>query len=416
MPLPDNVYIPLSQHIGTPCHPCVAVGDIVKTGQIIATSDTPVSSTIHASVTGKIKQIAAYQHPFGGTAQMIHIERTGDDDWSLMPVTKPWHELSQADLRKRVQHAGIVGLGGAAFPTHVKLAPPPDKVIDAFILNGCECEPFLTADHRTMLEMADGVLAGMRIIMHILAVKRGYIAIEDNKPDAIAAMQAQVDSMGYNLAVISVASKYPQGAEKMLIEAVLHRKVPAGGLPMDVGVVVHNVGTALAVSDAVLQGRALVRRIVTVTGDGITGPANVLVRLGTPFKELLEFCGGLRKETVEIIMGGPMMGFSQFSLDVPVIKATSAIICSTASCLKAGVSYPCIRCGACIAVCPVNLLPTRLARYVEVGNWQAAVDWGIDNCMACGSCAFECPANIPLVQWLRVGKLQAQQPLKRSAA
>ncbi len=416
LPLPEEVFIPLQQHIGAPCTPAVEKGQEVKTGQVIGKSDKFVSSPVHASITGKVKAIDSFQHPLGTRVQMIHIQKDGDDDMELLPVSNNWQDSSVEELRHLIQEAGLVGLGGAAFPTHVKLAPPQDKPIDTFILNGCECEPFLTADHRAMVEMTDKILTGMAIIMKTLSTKYGYIGIENNKPDAITIMNERVNKLGYDFHVIPLEVKYPQGAEKMLIKAILHRKVPTGGLPLDVGVVVNNVGTALAVADAVTVGKSLIERIVTVTGDGIHDPKNVLVRIGTPFKNVIEYCGGLKENASQVFMGGPMMGIAQFNLDVPVVKATSGIVCSSDDSIKEIQPYSCIRCGTCISACPMNLLPTRLARYSEMANWEEAENWGILNCIECGSCAYVCPSHIPLVQWIRTGKLCVVESKQKKAA
>ncbi|GAI44573.1 unnamed protein product, partial [marine sediment metagenome] len=260
----------------------------------------------------------------------------------------------------------------AAFPTHVKLSPPKEKPIDAFILNGCECEPYLTADHRAMVELTPKILTGMSIIMKVLGVRKGYIAIETNKPDAIEVMQVCSKHNDLDAAIVPLQTRYPQGAEKMLIQSVLGRRVPPGGLPMDVGVIVNNVGTALAVTEAVIEGKPLIQRIVTVTGNGINEPKNVMTRVGSSFSHLIRHCGGLKTETSRVFMGGPMMGIAQYDLKVPVVKATSAIICTTDTTLNRIKISPCIRCGNCVSACPMNLLPTRLARLTEMKQWESA--------------------------------------------
>jgi electron transport complex protein RnfC len=296
--------------------------------------------------------------------------------------------------------AGVVGLGGAAFPTHVKLSPPEDKPIDTFILNGCECEPYLTADHRMMVEHPDTILKGMSIIMKVLGVEDGYIGIESNKPDAVETMTIAAQNYGFK--IVTVKTKYPQGAEKMLIKAIKNRKVPTSGLPMDVGAVVQNVGTAVAVANAVISEKPLTKRVVTVTGNGIKEPKNLLVTIGTKFSDVIEHCGGLVDKTSQVFMGGPMMGIAQFDLSVPVIKATSGIVCT--SDYKQVAPLACIGCGSCVKSCPMFLMPTRLARLSYIRYWSDADQMGIMNCIECGSCAYVCPSNIPLVQWIRVGK------------
>ncbi|MFC1581787.1 electron transport complex subunit RsxC [Candidatus Neomarinimicrobiota bacterium] len=414
LPPPENVFIPLLQHIGAPCTALVEPGAEVKIGQIIGTSDAYVSSPIHATISGKVKVVDRFAHPAGGKVQMIHIINDYQNQLDYMNSISDWKNADSKYLLGRIKKAGIVGLGGAAFPTHVKLAPPDEKQVDTFILNGCECEPFLTADHRIMVEEAEKIVIGMAIMMRVLEVEQGIIGIESNKPDAVKCMSEAVKQLGHNFSVLSLKTKYPQGAEKMLIQAVLKRQVPTGGLPMDVGVVVNNVGTALAVAEAVIEGKPLIERVVTVTGDGIKVPKNIKARIGTPFGEILKFCNGLNDYTVQVIMGGPMMGIAQTDLNVPIVKATSGIICSNTT--KKISTSPCIRCGSCVTACPMFLLPTRIARLAEIGHWNESRDIGIMNCIECGSCAFACPSNIPLVQWIRLGKLKVGELSQKTIA
>lgn len=417
LPVPEEVFIPLQQHIGVSGDVLVEKGDEVRTGQVIGKSEKFVSAPVHASLTGKVKAIDQFLHPLGSKVTMINLEKTSDEDeWEKLKIPADWQKASVDDLRNLIWQAGIVGLGGAAFPTHVKLAPPREKKIDTFILNGVECEPYLTADHRAMLEMSDKILNGMSIIMKILGTENGFIGIENNKPDAIDVMQKLVAEKYPNFIVSPLQVKYPQGAEKMLIEAILHRRVPAGGLPMDVGTVVNNVGTALAVNNAVMEGKALIERIVTVTGDGVSDPKNLMVRIGTPFRVLIDACGGMKESANEVYMGGPMMGFAQTNLDVPVIKATSGIICRETGKKAAAKIYPCIQCGSCVTACPMNLLPTRLSSFAESGKLEEAETFGILNCIECGSCSYVCPSQIPLVQLIRVGKLQISEAKRKKVA
>lgn len=409
LPLPGEVYIPLQQHIGAACVPVVEKGMEVKTGQLIGKSGGFVSSTVHASITGKIKAIEKMPHPLGINTLMIHIVGDGRDECENSLNSIPdWENLSAAQINEIVLNAGIVGMGGAAFPTQVKLSPPKNKTIDTFILNGCECEPYLTADHRLMVEHTEGVVLGVRILMKALGVNRAVIGIESNKPDAIALMTKATEKY-WGIIVQPLEVKYPQGAEKMLIDAVLKRKVPAGGLPMDIGVVVNNVGTAFAVAEAITKRKPLIERVVTVTGPGIREPKNVLARIGTPFQNLIEFCGGLTDDAVKVLMGGPMMGVAQTTLSVPVVKATSGIVCLTEKMISKVQEYPCIKCGACIRACPMNLIPTKLARLSQFEKWDEANQYGIANCIECGSCAFVCPAAIPLVHHIRVGKIRVAE-------
>jgi len=409
LPLPGEVFIPLQQHIGAPCVPVVEKGMEVKVGQLIGKSGGFVSSTVHASISGKVKAIEKMSHPLGINSLMIDIIGDSQDEWAEpASAVTDWENLSAVQINAIVLNAGIVGLGGAAFPTQVKLNPPKDKKIDTFLLNGCECEPYLTADHRLMVERTDEVILGVRILMKALGVSRAIIGIESNKPDAIAAMTKATEKF-WGIIIQPLQVKYPQGAEKMLIAAALKRKVPAGGLPMDVGVVVNNVGTALAVAEAVTKHKPLIERVVTVTGQGVRTPKNVLTRIGTPFQNLIDFCGGLTDNATKVMMGGPMMGVAQSSLAVPVVKATSGIVCLTADSSIEKQEYPCIKCGGCARVCPMNLMPTRLARLAQFEKWDEAEQYGIVNCIECGSCAFVCPAGIPLVQHIRIGKMRVAE-------
>ncbi len=412
LPVPEEVFIPLNQHIGAPCKPVVKRGDEVKTGQLIAESTGFVSSNIHSSITGKVKKIGDFPHPNGTKGKMIHIVAEGEEEFvDSHESDQSWDQMEPNELRNIISKAGIVGLGGAAFPTNVKVTPPKDKPIDTFIINGCECEPYLTADHRMMVEQADKMITGMQILMKILNVQKAYIGIENNKPDAIGIMETATENLP-DISVTPVKVKYPQGAEKMLIKAVCDREVPAGGLPMDVGCVVNNVGTAIAVTEAVVEKKALYERVVTVTGDGVKNPKNLIARIGTPFSKLIEFCGGLEQDTKKVLMGGPMMGVAQYSLNVPVIKATSGILCLRAQSVPHNEEYTCISCGRCVNVCPMFLTPTRIARAVTAGKYDMADELGIMNCIECGCCAFECPSNIPLVQRIRIGKMKINEQKK----
>lgn len=400
LPIPKEVFIPLQQHIGAPCKAVVEIGEEVRIGQVIGAVDAYVSSPVHATISGKVKAIGKFAHPTGSRTEMVHIIASDEEEPNGVYTEVDWTNLPIDEMKSRIKNAGIVGLGGAAFPTHVKLSPPEDKPIDTFILNGCECEPFLTADHRLMLETPDEILKGMAIIMKVLGVKKGYVGIESNKPDAIESMQKAVSKYGFE--IVTVKTKYPQGAEKMLIKAIKKRKVPTGGLPMDVGVVVQNVGTAAAVANAISYEKPLTQRIVTVTGNGIKEPKNLLVTIGTRFSNVIEYCGGLVDETAQVFMGGPMMGIAQYDLSVPVIKATSGIVCTTD--YRQIEPIACIGCGSCVKSCPMFLMPTRLAHLSLIRHWSNADKMGIMNCIECGSCTYVCPSSIPLVQWIRVGK------------
>lgn len=405
-PLPDKVVIPTRQHIGAPCAALVKAGDLVKKGQVIAEAQAFVSSPVHASISGKVVEVADYPHPVFGFCQSVVIESDGADEWvEGLPLSRDWEALDAAALKDIIRQSGIVGMGGATFPTHVKLAPPPEKPIDAFILNGAECEPYLTADHRVMLEATDKVVTGMRIVMKVLGVAKGYIGIEENKPDAITAMVAAAKGTG--ITVVPLKTKYPQGAEKTLIKVILDREVPSGGLPMDVGAVVQNVGTMVAVADAVVSGLPLVERVATVTGGAIAEPKNLLLRIGMTFAQAVELCGGFAAAPAKLIMGGPMMGMAQCRLDVPVIKGTSGILALSADDVNAGAEQPCIRCGRCVDACPMGLVPSMLSILGQRGLYQVAKEeYDLLDCVECGSCVYACPAKRNIVHYVKYLKAQ----------
>lgn len=413
-PLPDKVVIPTRQHIGAPCTALVKVGDLVKKGQVIAEAQAFVSSPVHASLSGKVVEVADYPHPVFGFCQAVVIENDGADEWvEGLPLSRDWQALDAAALKDIIRQAGIVGMGGATFPTHVKLAPPPEKPIDAFILNGAECEPYLTADHRVMLEATERVVTGMRIVMKVLGVAKGFIGIEENKPDAIAAMTEAATVTG--ITVVPLKTKYPQGAEKTLIKVILNREVPSGGLPMDVGAVVQNVGTMVAVADAVVRGLPLVERVATVTGGAIAEPKNLLLRIGTTFAQTVELCGGFAEAPAKLIMGGPMMGMAQCRLDVPVIKGTSGILALSAADVNAGEEKPCIRCGRCVDACPMGLVPSMLSILGQRGLYQIAKEeYDLLDCVECGSCVYTCPAKRNIVHYVKY--LKAQNAAAAAAA
>src|SRR5512139_1451114 len=401
---PKRVVIPLSQHIGAPTKPLVVIGQEVKKGEKIGETTGFVSAPVHASISGKVVAIGSFPHTLGADMPSVVIESVGKDEWVAGLKENPDYSLLSPDeLKKIVQDAGIVGMGGATFPTHVKLSPPKEKPIDVVILNGAECEPYLTSDHRLMLEKSKEIVEGLRILMRILNVKKGYVGIENNKPDAVEAMQKAVAGAA-DIEVWPVKVKYPQGAEKMLIKAIANRTVPAGGLPMDCGVVVQNVGTAAAIYDAVRYGRPLIERYVTVTGRGVKEPKNFLARIGTPFSQLIEEAGGLTEDAAKVIAGGPMMGMSQYNLDVPVIKGTSGILVLPQAEVSTKPYGPCIRCARCIDACPMMLQPSLIGLFVEKGHYEDAKDYNVMDCFECGSCTFVCPANRPMVQWVKRAK------------
>ncbi|MGI6097123.1 MAG: electron transport complex subunit RsxC [Dethiobacteria bacterium] len=406
MPLPEKVIIPLQQHIGVPCEPLVSPGDEVKVGQKIGESSGFVSAPIHATISGKVTKIEPYEHPLGRPVQSVFIEADGQDSWhEAGGGTQSLADLDAGEIKKIIREAGIVGLGGAAFPTHVKISPPADKPIDTVIVNGAECEPYLTADHRVMLERSEDVVFGLKAVMKALDCKKGYIGIEDNKPDAIEALR-EACAEEENIEVIPLHTKYPQGAEKMLIEVITGRQVPSGGLPMDVGVVNQNAGTCVAIAEAIKEGRPLVERVVTVTGPGIEKPANVKVRLGTIVREVIDYCGGMKEDTRKLILGGPMMGLAQPTADIPVIKGTSGILVLTEKEVVVSDIRPCIKCAKCVDVCPVNILPNFLGLAGEQGLIERSEGLNALDCIECGCCTYICPAKRPLTQWIRIAKAE----------
>lgn len=412
---PAEVIIPLQQHVGAPCKPLVKKGDIVNKGQKIGDTDAFVSAPIHASVSGVVKAIEPCWHPTGARVEGIVIENDGEE--RLDPSIHPQNDLDQLDaqaIRAIIREAGIVGLGGATFPTHVKVTPPSDKRIDTLIINGCECEPYLTCDHRLMVEHPERIIYGTRVLLKALGISKAVIGIELNKPDAIAAMEKAAASYP-GIEVVPLKIKYPQGAEKQLITALTGKEVPVGGLPMDIGIVVNNVGTAAAIQAAVQWGMPLIERVVTVSGEGVSEPHNFLVRIGTRLSELIEAAGGFRGTPKQVIMGGPLTGVAQFDLSVPVTKCTSGILAFN-HLRTARQPEPCIRCGRCVDVCPAFLLPVTIVRYADGGKLDAAVEWGLLNCMECGSCSYVCPANRFLVQSIKLAKqeVQAQRSKKTS--
>jgi electron transport complex protein RnfC len=406
-PVPDKVIIPVRQHIGAPCAPVVKVGDLVKKGQVIAEAGGFVSSPIHASTSGKVAEIADYPHPVFGSCSAIVIESDGQDEWvEGLPLTRDWHTMEPAAIKDAIRQAGLVGMGGATFPTHVKMSPPPEKTLDTFILNAAECEPYLTADHRVMLEQTDRIITGILIAMKALGVKQGYIGIEENKPDAIEAMQKATQNIA-ELSVVALKTKYPQGAEKTLIHVITGKEVPSGGLPMDVGVVVQNVGTAAAIANAVEKGLPLIERVTTVTGGCIAEPKNLLLRVGTTFEQAIMLCNGLKEQPAKLIMGGPMMGMAQTTVNVPVIKGTSGILVLSAKDVNHGEERPCIRCGRCVDACPMGLIPSMLSILGERGKFQEAkAEYDLLDCVECGSCVYACPAKRNIVHYIKLSKAQ----------
>jgi len=401
LPAPEKVIIPLHQHFGSPAEPLVKKGDEVFMGQKIGESKSFFSACVHSSVSGKVMKVENYNHPLGNPVPAVTISNDGDD--RVFPEIKKHKNplsLNPEKIRHIVKDAGIVGLGGAAFPTAVKLSPPKDKPIDTIIINGCECEPVLTADHRLMLEYPDEIIQGAELVRIATGAEKIILGIENNKQDVYKLLQKK--NYTFPLEISLLKTKYPQGAEKNLISALLKRVVPRGGLPFDVGVVVQNVGTVKAIWDAVNTGKPLYERALTVSGAGITSPKNLIVRIGSLFQNAIDYCGGLQDSANILVMGGPMMGLAQGTPDVPVIKGTSGILAWAEP--EQITEHNCISCRRCVTHCPMGLVPTQLMKYSKLDYLSEAESWGIMDCVECGSCQYSCPAGIPLVHWLRVGK------------
>ncbi len=401
--LPKRAYIALSQHLGKPCNPKVLAGDTVFTGQKIAAIDAHIYAPIHSSVSGKVASIQDWPHPVLGRCKAIVIESDGlDSPQSTVHSPQNIDRLTPEAIRNIVFEAGIVGMGGASFPTHIKLNPP--KPVDTLIINGAECEPYLTADYRLMVERTNEILLGVELAVKCLGVKNVYIAIEDNKPAAIKLFESAVRGTRYAVRVLK--SYYPQGGEKQLTKNILGREVPSGKLPFDIGVVVHNVATVFAIYEALYLHKPLYERVVTVTGSCVSSPKNILARIGTPIKELIDFCGPLKEEPAKIIIGGPMMGIAQYTDEVPVIKSTTGIILLNEKEARSQEEEFCIRCGACVRECPAGLMPCLINLASEKELWIEAKAYGAQDCIECGLCGYVCPANRRLVQSIKRAKLE----------
>lgn len=403
MPKGDLVF-PLSQHIGAPCESLVKKGDRVLVGQKIAESKAFVSSPIFSSVSGTVKNIAPVITPSGMKVMSIIIENDGEyENVNTEHIKRDYNKLSAEEIREIVKNSGIVGMGGAAFPTHIKLSPPEDKEIDSIIVNGAECEPYLTCDHRLMLEEGKNIIEGLKIVLKLFPKAKGYIGIENNKLDAIEVMKKLAEDE-QNIEVKALKTKYPQGAEKQLIYSITKREVPSGKLPADVGCIVQNIATMNAIYKAIVLGIPLTERVVTVTGEALRNPKNLKVKLGTSVRELIEACGGFKEDPVKIISGGPMMGMTISTLDMPIMKGTSGILCLT----KEGAVLPdssnCIRCGRCVQACPMELIPCKLDSLANRSELEDFESFNGLDCIECGCCTFVCPAKKHLVQSIRTAK------------
>lgn len=404
---PAELVFPVAQHIGAPAKPCVKVGDRVLMGQKIAEAGGFVSANIHSSVSGTVKAIESRLHPNGTFADSIVIENDGLDE-KAEPIENSGGDYTKktpAQLIDIIKEAGVVGMGGATFPTHVKLTVPEEANIDYIIINGAECEPYLTSDHRAMLETPDEITGGLCILMHIFGLNDAYIGIEDNKPDAIARMtEAAAKVKGKNIHVTPLKTKYPQGAEKQLISAITGRKMAPGTLPWQSGCIVNNIDTCASIFRAVVKGEPVITRIVTLSGDALANPVNYRVRLGSSFEYLINTSGGFKSEPSKVLMGGPMMGTAVPNISVPVIKGTSGIVCPDAKAAKLDSETACIRCAKCVYVCPMNLQPNLLDLAARNDDFCKLEKLYINDCIECGSCAYVCPSKRRQVQQIKTAK------------
>jgi Na+-translocating ferredoxin:NAD+ oxidoreductase subunit C len=412
MPPPNQVVIPLSMHFGAPAKPVVKKKQEVQEGEVLATVEKALGATIHSSVTGVVKTIEPRPHPTMVRCEAIVI----DLDPSAAPKTyelQDWRKTTREQLLAKVKEAGIVGLGGAGFPTHVKLSPPPTAKIDFLVLNGAECEPYLTTDHRIMLEYPEKVVEGAKILLKILGIKTAIIGIELNKPDAINAMnkaaQQSAGSDDLEVRVQGMKVKYPQGSEKQLIYSLTGRSVPGGGLPFDVGVIVQNISTTLAIFEAATMNKPLYEKVVTFSGRALKRQANLKVKVGTLLSDVAAYLGGTTEDLVKIVSGGPMMGFAVSTLDVPITKTSSGVLFLNSKETDVGQFGPCIHCGWCLEACPMGLAPKEIAIYVEAGKGHLTEKFGLFDCFECGCCAYVCPAKRPLVQFARLAKIQVKK-------
>lgn len=411
LPLPGKVIIPLVQHIGEPALPIVKKGDYVKIGQLIAMANGFISSNIHSSISGTVKEVEKFPHPKTGAATAVLIESDNTD--SMFEQSKPLssseiEKLSIEEILQIIENAGIVGLGGAAFPTHAKLKIARDKKVHTYIVNAVECEPFITCDYRLMLERTREIIAGLKLAVKVTNAKKVFIGIKKTKRQIIKIFN-EVLQGEKNMKIFEVDIKYPQGAEKQLIKTILNREVPSGKLPLDIGVAVNNVATLYAVCEAVYKGKALYEQFVTVSGNGVVNPANLKVRIGTPVKNIVEFCGMKPAEKTKIIVGGPMMGCAQNNLDAPIIKGSSCVLVFIDKEVKVFQDDPCIKCGRCVGVCPAKILPAKIAQLVKRDKIDELDKFNINDCIECGLCAYVCPASIPIVEYIKLGKVKKRR-------
>ena len=420
--LPKQAVFSMFQHIGAPAKPVVKKGDEVKVGTLLAEAGGFVSAPIYSSVSGKVSKVDVALDASGTRRMAVYVDVEGDewedgiDRSTTLVKLSDRPELDGKTIVEKIKNAGIVGMGGATFPCHVKLSPPPGCKAECVIINAVECEPYLTADHRLMLEHPEEILVGLQLIMKAVDVSKGFIGIENNKPDAIKLMTEKAKSYE-GIEIVPLKVKYPQGGEKQLIDAVIGRQVPAPpAIPINVGAVVQNVGTAFAIYQAVMKNKPLIDRIITVTGKSVKQPSNLLARLGTPFQQLIDECGGLPEDTGKVIGGGPMMGKALISLEVPMTKGSSGLLIMNEKEARRGETRPCIRCAKCVSACPMGLEPFLLSALSSQHMWDGAEANNITSCIECGSCAFTCPSHRPLLDMIRLGKTTVMGIIKARAA
>jgi Na+-translocating ferredoxin:NAD+ oxidoreductase subunit C len=408
IPIPKEVIIPLHQHVGAQSIPIVKVGDTVKTGQKIGECSGFISASVHSSVTGIVKNIKEYMTPVGINSLSVFIDTQEKDEFSFSEkFYTDYYRYDKKILLEAIKESGIVGLGGASFPTHVKLSPPEHKEIHTVIVNGTECEPYLTSDSRVMTEHARDVVEGLKIVMYILNADNGVICVENNKHSAISSLEKEISKQP-NIDLAILETRYPQGSEKQLIYTIKKLKIPPAKLPMDVSCIVHNVSTLCSIKDALYRGKPLIEKVLTVTGDNIENPSNVRVRIGTSIRHILDFCKW-NGEASKIIVGGPMMGVTQNSIDVPILKASSGILVFNEKNAKYEARGSCIRCGKCVRACPMNLMPNFINTYTEQEMWDKVAKLNVEDCIECGCCAYVCPSKLPIVQSAKWAKLQLRK-------
>lgn len=420
--LPKQAVFSMCQHIGAPAKPVVKRGDVVKVGTLLGEAGGFVSAPIYSSVSGKVSKVDVALDASGTRRPAVFVDVEGDE-WEESIDRTPdlvklsdRPELDDKTIIEKIKNAGIVGMGGATFPCHVKLSPPPGSKADCVIINAVECEPYLTADHRLMLEHPDEILVGVDLIMKAVDVTKGYIGIENNKPDAIALMKEKAQAYP-TIEVVPLKVKYPQGGEKQLIDAVVNRQVPAPpAIPINVGAIVQNVGTAFAIYQAVMKNKPLIDRVITVTGKSVKQPSNLLARLGTPFQQLVDECGGLPEDTGKVIGGGPMMGKALLSLEVPMTKGSSGLLIMNEKEARRCEPNPCIRCAKCVSACPMGLEPYLLSTLSDLQDWEKVEANDVTSCIECGSCQFTCPSNRPLLDMIRVGKTTVMGIIRNRSA